>query len=91
MPSIKIHHLKIHLKSLSPQSARNLADGLGTELIAQLADHQHLLKEPRTISSIDSGTIQTRGKTAPPDMRRQAARRITESITSTINSRNQEK
>ena len=91
MPSIKIHHLKIHLKSISPQSARNLADGLGTELIAQLADQQHLPKEPHTISSIDAGTIQTPGKTTPADMRRQAARQITESITSTIYSRNQEK
>ena len=91
MPSIKIHHLKIHLKSISPQSARNLADGLGTELIAQLADHQHLPEEPHTISSIDAGTLMTQGKTTTAGMRRQAARRITESITSTINSRNQEK
>ena len=91
MPTIEIHHLKIHLKSLSPQSARNLADGLGTEIITQLAHQQHLLKEPHTFSSIDAGTMQTRGKTHPTDMRRQAARRITESITSTINSRNQEK
>ena len=91
MPTIKIHHLKIHLKSLSPQSARNLANGLGTELIARLADTQHMLKEPHTISSIDAGTIQTRGTDTSTDMRRQAARRITESITSTINSRNQEK
>ena len=91
MPTIKIHHLKIHLKSLPPQSARNLADGLGTELMTQLADHQHLPEESHTINNIDAGTIQTQGKTNPIDMRRQAARRITESITSTINSRNQEK
>ena len=91
MPTIKIHHLKIHLKSISPQSARNLADGLGTELIAQLADQQHLPKEPHTISSIDAGTLTTQRNTTHTDMRRQAARRITESITSTINSRNQEK
>ena len=91
MPTIKIHHLKIHLKSISPQSARNLADGLGTELMTQLADQQHLPKDPHAISSIDAGTIQTRGKSTPTDMRRQAARRITESITSTINPPNQEK
>ena len=91
MPSIKIHRLKIHLKSISPQSARNLADGLGNELIAQLADHQYQLKEPHAITNIDAGTIQTRGKTKPTDIRRQAARRITESITSTINPPNQEK
>lgn len=90
MSTIKIHHLKIHLKSISPQSARSLADGLGTELIAQLA-HQQLPDGSHTISSIDAGTLTTHGKTAPTDMRRQAARRITESITSTINSRNQEK
>jgi len=91
MPTIKIHHLKIHLKSISPQSARNLADGLGTELIAQLADQQHLPEEPHAISSIDAGTIQTKGRTNPTDIRRLAARRITESITSTINPPNQEK
>ncbi|MCD4768153.1 MAG: hypothetical protein K8R34_16830 [Methanosarcinales archaeon] len=91
MPTIKIHHLKIHLKSISPQSARNLADGLGTELIAQLADQQHLPKEPHAISSIDAGTLTTQGKTTPTDIRRQAARQITESITLTINPPNREK
>lgn len=91
MQTIKIHHLKIHLKSVSPQSARNLADGLGNEIIAQLADQQHLPEETHAISNIDAGTLTTQGKINPTDMRRQAARRITESITSTINSRNQEK
>jgi thioester reductase-like protein len=68
----------------------SLADGLGTELIARLADQQHP-KGPHTISSIDASTIQTRGTATTTDMRRRAARRITEAITSTINSRNQEK
>jgi hypothetical protein len=90
MPSIEIHHLKIHLKSITPRSARSLADGLGTELITRLADQQ-LPNGSHTISTIDAGTIQTRGTDTSTDMRRQAARRITESITSTINPRNQEK
>jgi hypothetical protein len=77
-------------KSISPRSARSLADGLGTELITRLADQQ-LLKGPHTISTIDAGTIQTRGTATSTDMRRRAARRIMEAITSTINSRNQEK
>ena len=38
--TVKINRLEIHLKGISPQTARTLVSGLGHELMTQLAEQQ---------------------------------------------------
>ncbi len=84
MTGIKIDRLKIRLRGISPQVARSLAEGLGHELLGQLARQQGLLKAKRTnnISKIDSGAFQASRDTSPSDLRRIIAGRIVGAIES---------
>lgn len=83
---IKIDHLNIRCKNISPHSARSLLNGLGHELMEQLAQHPERLKERRTvhISKIDSGNFLISKGTGTSTLQRSIADRIADSIASKI-------
>ena len=84
--NIAIDRLHIRIRGVSPQVARSLANGLGSELIGQLAKQAGLLKAKQLINieKIDSGTLKTEKGTSPSDLRSAIAGRVTSTIASKI-------
>ena len=79
--NINIDRLQIRLSGVSSQSARSAANGIGAELLGQLATPGDLAKvHPRAIGKIDAGKFSVSAETAPSDLRELIARRIAESI-----------
>ena len=81
MPTAEIEHLEINLRNCSPRVARSLVDGLGNEMLMELARRQGQSKDNRTIDigridvgiSLAPGELQEPGL---PNLRRTIADKI---------------
>ena len=76
---IHIENLQIRLPKNSGLSARELASGLGNEILRELADQTRREKGMRRIEKIDAGTIKNSGASAAA-LQRRIARRIAANI-----------
>ena len=86
MKTVNIDRLEIRLKSISPQAAVTLVDGLGNELMKQVTKQQDFMKQKRTINinKIESGSFRAERGTSYSEWQRLVAGRIVESIKSKI-------
>lgn len=84
MAIVKVDRLEIRLKGISPQVANSLTNGIGNEILKQLAAQRGLLANKRTvkISRIESGTFQTSRGQNPSDLQQTIASSIVQSIAS---------
>ena len=79
--NIKIDRLQVRLKGVSPQSARNAADGLARELADRLAPHA---MESANVGDVNAGTSRIASGTGPTELRTQIATKIASSIASKL-------
>lgn len=85
MMCIKIGRLSIQLKRSSPEAACALTDGMGNELMVQLAKQQ-AWKEPteRNVSSVVAGTLQASRNPKSSDICKEIASQLGEAIIATV-------
>jgi hypothetical protein len=87
---IKIDRLNIRLKGISSQTAQLAANGLGSELLHQLARHRVLSPGEQAgtakINTIEAGTffMPTNGNTNAPVLQRKLAAGIVDTITAKV-------
>ncbi len=84
MKRVHIDRLQIRLTGVSPQKARSTVEGLGQQVLAQLARAGNLPQSQgrQQIEGIDAGTIRATRGTTPADMRTLIARQIAQAILS---------
>ena len=80
--NINIERLDIRIKGVPSPSAGAAVDGLGRELLDQLAAHLNPAGDGRTtkIDKLDSGSSQVGSGTKPAELRRIIAERVVASI-----------
>jgi hypothetical protein len=78
--NIHIENLKIRLSKNSGLSARDIASGLGDEILRQIAETTRHRTGTRRIDSLDAGTIKNSGGATAAHLQRQIARRIAAGI-----------
>lgn len=84
--SIKIDHLEIRLKGISPDVARSAVDGLGQNLLDQLSSVQGLSLKNRAINigKTEPSTLHVAAGAKPNELRSAIGERIATSIRSKL-------
>jgi hypothetical protein len=82
MGTIKVERLKIRLKGISEEKARELSSGLDTEIMQQLSNRT-LFREMEGsfhINEITLGSIQSERKNSPSQWRKMIANRVADAV-----------
>ena len=77
---IHIEHLKIRLPRSAVGEARNIADGLGREILQGLAESTAARTGAKRIEGVSAGKLTTAGDTGASRLQKEIAARIADQV-----------